>query len=125
MNKHQLIIVLMLIGFSSSLKAQQLQPPPLQPFNEEEYNKKLPKIFPEDSLRIQIDTIVQRNNMQYPMRVIEVPKNQMAPMPQMNISSDIHYHMQIKEYENCYDPEKPSAEKKLPPNELGEKNSKN
>ena len=82
------------------------------PFNEEEFNKKLPDPNFIDSLDIYYDTLAVTSHNPYPMTIIEVPTKSLAPIPNMPIRNDIHYHMQIKRYRNYYTPRKHKLEYK-------------
>lgn len=114
------VTIIFLTGFSLLLKAQDSNKILILPFDEEQFNQKFPDPNQFDSLEIFKDTLAINTHNPYPMRIIEVPENQMAPMPNMPIRDDIHYHMRIKRYRNYYAPEPQEFEYKLLPKEKKE-----
>jgi hypothetical protein len=74
--------------------------------------------------RAQFDSLILKNNSlatniqsSYSMRIIDVPQRNMANMPNMAIRPDVHYHMQIKKYNNCDGAEAPELQFKLLPDQ--------
>jgi hypothetical protein len=109
--------LLLLIGFSFLVNGQDSNQLQIIPFDEEQFNQKFPDPNQFDSLELFMDTLALNTQNPYPMRIIEVPENQMAPMPNMPIRDDIHYHMRIKRYHNYYAPEPQQFEYKLLPDQ--------
>jgi hypothetical protein len=91
---------------SFSLSAQQLDPLKIIPFDSEKYEKMLENRDQFDSLILKNDSLTMNIQRSYSMRIIDVPQNNMAKMPNMPIRQDVHYHMQIKKY-NKYDGAEP------------------
>jgi len=111
------VTLLFLIGFSFFVNAQDSNRLEIIPFDEEQFNQKFPDPNQFDSLELFKDTLALNTHNPYPMRIIEVPANKMAPMPNMPIRDDIHYHMRIKRYHNYYAPAPSEFEYKLLPDE--------
>ncbi len=113
-----LYITTLLTLLALIVKAQDANTLEIIPFDSEKFNKEY-KEFPFDTLGILQDTVAMNTPNPYQMRILEVPKNQMAPMPNMEIRDDIHYHMQIKKYRNFYEPDPPVLQYKLLPDQKG------
>lgn len=109
--------LLLLIGFSFFVNAQDSNRLEIIPFDEEQFNQKFPDPNQFDSLELFKDTLALNTHNPYPMRIIEVPENKMAPMPNMPIRDDIHYHMRIKRYRNYYAPKPKKFENRLLPDQ--------
>ena len=117
MKSRFILICLMLTGVSFTLKAQQLDPLQILPFNSEEYEDKLNEKFQLDTLMLNQDTLIESAHNPYTMRIIDLPQNRMAQMPTMPLRHDVHYHMRIKKYDNYYAPNASDLRFKLPPNQ--------
>jgi len=101
-----LYLNILLAGISSIINAQDSQSFKILPFNEEEFEKRLPIFELMETVELPLDTLALKSHNRFPMRMIEPPLKEIAPMPNMPIRDDIHYHMKIKDYINCYAPEK-------------------
>ena len=115
MTSRYILMCLLLTGVSLTLKAQQLDPLQIIPFNSEQYENKFRDKVQMDSLVLKQDTLTVDTNHTYPMIIIDVPQNNMAKIPNMPIRQDVHYHMQIKKYNNCDGSKPPELQYKLLP----------
>lgn len=117
--KSLMITCFLIVGMSFSLSAQQLDPLKIIPFDSEKYEKMLEDRSQFDSLILKNDTLSRNIQSPYTMRIIDVPQNNMAKMPNMPIRQDVHYHMQIKKYNSCDGPVPPELQFKLLPDQKG------
>ncbi len=104
MNTKITALTIALLGFSSILFAQDSKFQRLAPFDSAKFNERFEEfdILSMDSLKI-IDGAVflkDENKNKYAMRWFKLNEDDMAPMPKMGISKDLHYNMNIKKYES-------------------------
>jgi hypothetical protein len=122
--KSLMITCFLVFGMSFSLSAQQLDPLKIIPFDGEKYEEMLEGRGQFDSLMLKNDSLTMNIQSPYTMRIVEVPQNSMAKMPNMPIRQDVHYHMQIKKYNNCDGPEPPEVQYKLLPDQRDDSTEK-
>ena len=106
MSSKIITLILLLIGISCFVKAQDSKNGELLPFDTDKFNDRF-KNFHElnlDTLHLKSDSASLNINNQYSMRILKVPEDNLAPMPMMSIDKDVHYTMLIKKYKNYYSP---------------------
>jgi hypothetical protein len=115
--KSLFIFSLLIFSVTLSVKAQQLDAIQIIPFDSEQYEKNLREKMQLDTLLLNRDTISIITNNPYTMRIIDVPQNEMAKMPNMPIRQDVHYQMQIKKYNNDYAPKSSERDYRILPDQ--------
>ena len=113
-----LYLILFLTFAAYVASAQDAESFKILPFNQEEFQKRTQNPFQIDTMHLQLDTLSFLSENLFPMRIIKPPLKEIAPMPNMPIRDDIHYHMKIKDYANCYAPTKPRHDDRKLPEEL-------
>ena len=103
MAKHALLIIVFAI-ITCNTYAQDQTYKRLSPFTYEKFAEQLNdnSIFKLDTMHLKIEAPVFYNNNTYSMKSIDVPEDEMAQMPNMEIKKDVHYTMLIKKYNLQY-----------------------
>lgn len=99
-----LCLIFVLLIITPVVNAQDSKSFKIHPFNQEEFQERLSIPFQLDTMNLNLDTLTFHSDMRYPMRIINPPIKEIAPLPNMPIRDDIHYHMKIKDYLNSRAP---------------------
>lgn len=94
-------VVLLLLGSTSLLMAQDSKYKLIIPFDNEAFKERLKDYnsLSIDSLKQKKEVVVLKGKNKYAMKWFKVHEEDMAKMPTMSIKNDEHFTMRIKKYE--------------------------
>lgn len=98
------LLLLLLLGSTSLLLAQDSKSILILPFDNETFKERIKEynLFENDSVKQKNEVFVLENMNKYSMKWFKVYEDEMAQMPQMPIKKDIQYTIRIKKYESQY-----------------------